>query len=342
MDEDVTSDEMRWISSQTDPVDAVLSGDAHDEDLLDVAAIVHDLRSAYLPEEPLCHRPALAAFTGAHLETDRDRGGSVRHGVPAAAASIAAQTHRAEPIGRTRNKMLSAISGLVATLTGKVFLGTAVAAASVGGLHAADVVTVPALPNNDRPGAEQQFDGEAGSPSSASAEGQQTAAEKQAAARAYAGAVQEWTDCVADNAAAQGTAETRVTGQFDPREGCGDHPRPEDFGLTNLPSQAADAAGSNGLQGLPAEASVPEGLPSQSSAPGGGDVPAGGLDPTSRGTSPPVPENPGSTQSNPGGADSLLSQDPGSRQPTDAGDDIPAGGSNDSTSGGPTPAGGTP
>jgi hypothetical protein len=334
-DDGVPSDEMRWFSSQTDPIDAVLSGDARDEDLLDVAAIVHDLRSAYLPEEPLSHRPALAAFTGAHLEADRDWGSSVRDGVPAAAASVAAQTHRVG-VGRKRNKMLSAISGLVATLTGKVVLGTAVAAASVGGLHAADVVTVPALPNNDSPGAEQQFDGEPGSPSSASAEGQQTAAEKQAAARAYAEAVQEWTDCVADNAAAQGTAETRTTGQFDPREGCGDHPRPQDFGLTDLPSQAADAADSTGVGGSPGAAFVPTER--------GDEVPAGGMnDPTNGGASPPVPEHPGSTPPTSGGANSAVPEDLGSHQPTDAGDDIPAGGLDDPTSGGPTtPAGGVP
>ena len=48
------------------------------------------------------------------------------------------------------------LSGFVASVAGKVVLGTAVAAASVGGLHASGVVDVPALPDNDRPAAEQQ------------------------------------------------------------------------------------------------------------------------------------------------------------------------------------------
>ena len=43
--------------------------------------------------------------------------------------------------------MLSALSGFVTTLTGKVVLGTAVVATSVGGLHAARVVDVPVLPD---------------------------------------------------------------------------------------------------------------------------------------------------------------------------------------------------
>lgn len=52
--------------------------------------------------------------------------------------------------------MLAGVSSFVATVTGKVVLGGAVAAASVGGLHAADVVDVPGLP--DRPAVEQQGD----------------------------------------------------------------------------------------------------------------------------------------------------------------------------------------
>jgi hypothetical protein len=43
--------------------------------------------------------------------------------------------------------MLTALSSALATLTGKVVLGTAVAAASVGAAHSAGVVDVPGLPD---------------------------------------------------------------------------------------------------------------------------------------------------------------------------------------------------
>jgi prephenate dehydrogenase len=43
--------------------------------------------------------------------------------------------------------MLSALSAFVTSLTGKVVLGTAVVATSVGGLHAGHVVDVPGLPD---------------------------------------------------------------------------------------------------------------------------------------------------------------------------------------------------
>lgn len=46
-----------------------------------------------------------------------------------------------------RNKMLTGLGAFVATTTGKIVLGTTVAAASVGGMHAAEVVDVPLLPD---------------------------------------------------------------------------------------------------------------------------------------------------------------------------------------------------
>ena len=44
--------------------------------------------------------------------------------------------------------MFAGISAFVATTTGKVVLGTAMAAASVGGAHAADIVDLPLLPES--------------------------------------------------------------------------------------------------------------------------------------------------------------------------------------------------
>lgn len=46
-----------------------------------------------------------------------------------------------------RRRMLETLSAFVATLAGKVVLGTAAVAASVGGVHAAGVVEVPGLPD---------------------------------------------------------------------------------------------------------------------------------------------------------------------------------------------------
>ena len=45
-----------------------------------------------------------------------------------------------------KRKMITGISTFIATTTGKIVLGTTVAAASVGGAHAADLVDVPGLP----------------------------------------------------------------------------------------------------------------------------------------------------------------------------------------------------
>lgn len=49
--------------------------------------------------------------------------------------------------GSRRRRMLETLSAFVATLTGKVVLGSAAVAASVGGAHAAGVVDVPGLPD---------------------------------------------------------------------------------------------------------------------------------------------------------------------------------------------------
>lgn len=243
-DECVPNAEMRRTGPSRDPIDAVLHGDDQGDDLLDVAALVHDLRAAYTPAAPLVRGPELAAFTEAHLETERP--------------------------GRKRHSMLTSLSGFVGTLTGKIVLGTAVTAASVGGLHAADVVDVPALPDTGT--AAEQSDHDAGDRAGGAAptSGSEIGEEKAAAAAAYTDAVRAWTDCVAEAAAGQGDEETRTTAGFDPRAGCGEQPRPADFGLTDLPDAAADAAqaaqealdraagGSRPETPAPADAGVPD------------------------------------------------------------------------------------
>jgi hypothetical protein len=314
---------MRWNPSHPDPhrdlIDAVLSGEPLDEDLLDVAAIVHDIRSSYLPVTSPSHDSGLPAAIWARLDTDADLiAGEGSTASSATCVGLTGNVSDAEPRGRKRDKMLSTVSGFVGTLTGKMLLGTAVTAASVGGLHAADVVDIPALPGNDRPAAQEQSGGGDADPQAASSDaaaaGQQTAAEKQAAAQAYADAVRDWTDCVAEAAAAQGDAESRVTGEFDPREHCGERPLPEDYGLTDLPSQAADAA-KGSADGTPAESLVPDAGSTAPGDPGG--------DPTDGGSNVPAP----------GGQ--------GGDDPTNRGSDVPAPGSNAPTGGG-GPAGGQP
>jgi hypothetical protein len=311
---------MRWIASQTDRIDAVLGGDPVGDDLLDVAAIVHDIRSTYLPVEPLRRSEALAAFTQAHLDADGTRAATAGATTSVASAVSVGHARRTELAGRNRNQMLSTISGFVGTLIGKAVVGTALAAASVGGLHAADVVDLSVLPDDGGPAVEgpsssgdQTGQGGQDAPSEMGAAGQQTAADKQAAAQALAEAVQEWTDCVAEVAAAQGDGETRATGAFDPRDTCGEIPQPGDFGLTDLPGQAPDTA-QTAVESSPGAAAVPE-QPGSNAPAGSGSLPAAPGDaPVSPPASTPdptqpdaVPEEPGSNA--PAGSDSAPTPD---------------------------------
>jgi hypothetical protein len=292
MDDDcVPEAEMRRSGSARDPIDAVLHGDAEGSDLLDVAALVHDLRSAYDLAEPLARGPELVAFTEAHLDTSPD-------------------------LGRNRHSMLTGLSGFLGTLTGKVLLGTAVTAASVGGLHASDVVDVPVLPDTGPPA--EQHDRDQGGRSDgtdAAGEKDETAEGKASAAAAYTEAVRTWTDCVADAAAGQGDADTRTTGEFDPRDACGDHPQPADFGLTGLPAPAADAA-DDAIAGTPGatrpETPAPGGGAPEVTIPSGSDAPAGGGDS-------PAPETPA-----PGGGAPEVTIPSGSDAPAGGGTATPA------------------
>jgi hypothetical protein len=285
----VPSGEMRRNASPVDPIDAVLSGDPLEEDLLDVAAIVHDIRSAYLPSEPLALGSSLLELTGASVATGLDHAEvAVASGASRGSPDDAGTTHRE---GR---KMLSTVSTFVGTLTGKVVLGAAVAAASVGGLHAADVVDVPAMPGSGPPAAENRSDdGNVGGPAEAG-EGREGAQDRQAAVEAYTAAVQEWTDCVAATAASQGDASTRTTAGFDPREGCGEHPAPGDYGLTDLPDQASDTA-RDAVDGTPGQGTGPVTPDAADPATGGSNPPdPGAANSTDRGSDPPAPADAGS------------------------------------------------
>ncbi len=66
------------------------------------------------------------------------------HGVPNDVSTVPGADL---PTYSRRRRMLTTLSGVLATLTGKVVLGTAVAAASVGAAHSAGVVDIPGLPD---------------------------------------------------------------------------------------------------------------------------------------------------------------------------------------------------
>lgn len=230
-------------ANRDEAIEAVLRGEqpTGDDELGSVAEFVGDLRATYESGPDPVRSPALTAFMEA----------------PALEAQAVMQPTWRQRLEGRRIRMLSGLSGFLATVTGKVVLTGAVAAASVGGLHAGDVVDVPGLPDNDPPAAEQaengsnenDVDGQNDDRPDDAVEGQQTAEEKQAAAEAYTTAVQDWTDCVSENAAAQGDETTSTTGEFDPRSECDDRPTPEDFGLTEVPDQADQEGVENGEDG---------------------------------------------------------------------------------------------
>lgn len=146
--------------------------------------------------------------------------------------------------------MLSALSAFVATVTGKVVLGSVVAAASVGTLHAADVVDLPVLPDNEPAVvvAADDEDDEAGEESR-----EDRASEAPQAVQVYLDALEDYIDCVSGNAAARGDSqrddETRSTGAFDPREGCGERPEAPGSAVSDEVSNRGGGAGDEGESG---------------------------------------------------------------------------------------------
>lgn len=131
--DDVPPDDMHLFGRTRDPLDAALRGEADDPA---VAALVDDLRSAYLPDGTPARSRALAAFAG----TGDEPIVAVR---PSPSRPLAPVV---EPVASPGRRIAVGVAAFVATLSGKLVLGGAVAAATLGGLHAADVVDVPLLP----------------------------------------------------------------------------------------------------------------------------------------------------------------------------------------------------
>jgi hypothetical protein len=144
---------MRWSRPQRDPIDALFTDTALDEDLGELAAIVHDLRSAYLPDHELRRSAELAGLTGTSLTDNGDLLVTAASNADGSALQTAGLPPLRERLDRKRAKMITAIASFVGTLTGKVAIGATVAAASVGGLHATEVIDVPLLPDAGRPAA---------------------------------------------------------------------------------------------------------------------------------------------------------------------------------------------
>ena len=110
---------------------ALAEGRTPDDFVSGVQVFVTRLRSETAGTPPIVPGLALSEFIGVS-------------DVAPIVASGPIESHR-------RKKMFAGVSAMVGTLTGKVLLGTAVAAAAVGGAQAADVVDIPGLPDPARP-----------------------------------------------------------------------------------------------------------------------------------------------------------------------------------------------
>jgi hypothetical protein len=203
---------------------------------------------------------------------------------------------------------MSWIAGLIATTAGKAAAGTVLAAASVGGLHAADVVELPVLPDeaaesnvettSDPVGADLgEAPENADLPDEAEA-GQARAEANRQAAEEFTAAMQAWTDCVADAAPESDTEE------FDPVAACGERPMPSqadegraraEAGQANADAApAADGAETGATNSEQGRTIAEQGESNADDAPVSDGTPApaaddaGSQDPTDRGTQTPA------------------------------------------------------
>ena len=212
---------------------------------------------------------------------------------------------------------MSFIAGFLATTAGKAAAGTVLAAASVGGLHAAEVVEFPVLPEqagerevettSEAVGADLGEAPEDTELPAEATEGQARADANRTAAGEFTTAMKAWAQCVA--AAAPEFEPETETDEFDPVAACGERPMPTqaergqeararagqaDADQTDAAPAAAGGAETgttNSEQGRTIaeqgaanadQAPVSDGTP----APAAGD--AGSQDPTDRGTQTPA------------------------------------------------------
>jgi hypothetical protein len=122
--------------------------------------------------------------------------------------------------------------------------------------------------------AEEEAEGNKGLPAPAVA-GRALADERRASALAYTDAVRRWTECVREAAAAHGPSGARE--DFDPVAACGEHPRPQDFGLgADDGEEPEERKGPPASAGPPADAGPPPdaGPPADAGPPPGSGAPA--------------------------------------------------------------------
>lgn len=150
--DDVFPDEMRTHRSFDDhTVEELVAGRCPDDrdELEALAALTRGMRAAYRNGPPPRMRGQLTAFVESPL-TDKGEqpatAGSKAHG-PGLVAQASGLPKLRETTRRKTAAMLTALGTFLTTLTGKAVLGATVAAAAAGGLHAADVVDVPVLPD---------------------------------------------------------------------------------------------------------------------------------------------------------------------------------------------------
>jgi len=121
---DVPEDAMNQLTD-TD-IEALLSGQPTEGAPSGLTTFVADLRSEYSATHEVAASTALAEFLDVIDLTDAP--------------------HQTSSVSGRGVKAVSALGAFVATTAGKIVLGTAVAAASIGGAHAAELVDVPLLP----------------------------------------------------------------------------------------------------------------------------------------------------------------------------------------------------
>lgn len=200
-------------------------------------------------------------------------------------------------------EFLTAIMSFLATATGKVVAGTAIAATSVGGLHAADVVDLPVLPDRDAATVVETDEGEA-----------------KEVAETEVTETEVVEDEVVEN---EGLGVDGPTVAEDAQDGGVD----------------GHAIAREAIAGTPAEDHVPADFGSGS---GNAPEDAGSQDPSDRGTNPPASDDAGDAPVAPGSQDPTdrgnntpapdAADDaghapaaPGSQDPTDRGTNTPAG-----------------
>ncbi|MDZ7731846.1 MAG: hypothetical protein U5R31_00900 [Acidimicrobiia bacterium] len=119
----------------------------------DLEEVVHALRRAFPPDEPVVPRGELAAFLG----SDESDEGALATSPAAGVATL--DDHRATA---RRRRGWAAAATIAGTTAGKIVIGaTAAAALATGGLQATGVIDLPVLPGHghrDAPAVERPFD----------------------------------------------------------------------------------------------------------------------------------------------------------------------------------------